>query len=73
LGKNSPIFVEWLKPGDLIIAVNGISYSQMKEGEFHLRVEGPVGSKVKLTTIHECTPAPTLIEVNRVNLAELNY
>jgi len=73
LAGDSPAYQAGLKPGDLIIAVNEISYSQMREGEFQIRVKGPVGSKVKLTTTHEGSPASTEIEVARVNLAELNY
>jgi len=73
LAKNSPAYQAGLRPGDLIIAVNGVSYSQMREGEFQLRVKGPVGSKIKLPTTHEGASAPFEIEVTRVNLAELKY
>ena len=73
LARNSPAYAAGLRLGDLIIAVNGISFLQMREGEFQLRVKGPVGSKVKLTTTHEGAQALTEIEITRVNLAELNY
>jgi len=71
--KNSPLYEAGARPGDLIIAVDGINYSQMREGEIQLRIKGPVGSKVKLTVTHEGAPAPTDIEVTRVNLAQLSY
>lgn len=73
MAKNSPAYEAGLKPGDLIIAVNGIGYSQMMEGEIQLRIRGPVGSKVKLTTTHEGAPAPTEMEVTRIDMAQLSY
>jgi C-terminal processing protease CtpA/Prc len=73
LAKNSPAIEAGLRPGDLIIAVNGISFSQMREGEIQLRIKGPIGSKVKLTVTHEGSPAPIDMEVTRVSLEELRY
>jgi membrane-associated protease RseP (regulator of RpoE activity) len=73
LAKNSPAIEAGLRPGDLIIAVNGISFSQMREGEIQLRIRGPVGSKVKLTVTHEGAPAPSDIEITRIDMTQLRY
>jgi membrane-associated protease RseP (regulator of RpoE activity) len=73
MAKNSPAIEAGLKPGDLIIAVDGIGFSQMREGEIQLRIRGPIGSKVKLTVTHEGAPAPIDMEVTRVDMAQLRY
>jgi len=73
MAKNSPAYEAGLRPGDLIIAVNGVKYSQMREGEIQLRIKGPVGSKVKLSTTHEGAPVPVEIEVTRVALEQLRW
>lgn len=73
LAGNSPAYEAGIRPGDVITAVNGVSYSQMREGEIQLRIQGPVGSKVKLTVTHEGAPAPVDIEVTRVSLEQLRY
>lgn len=73
LAKNSPAIEAGLRPDDFIIAVNGISFSQMREGEIQLRIKGPIGSKVKLTVTHEGAPAPIDMEVTRVDMAQLRY
>ena len=73
LAKNSPAIEAGLRQGDLIIAVNGISFSQMKEGEIQLRIKGLVGSNVKLTVAHEGAPAPSDIEITRIDMTQLGY
>ena len=73
IASNSPAYQAGIRPGDIITAVNGISYSQMREGEMQLRIEGPVGSKVKLTVTHEGAPTPTEVEVVRVSLEQLRF
>jgi predicted metalloprotease with PDZ domain len=73
IAKNSPLNGAGVKPGDLIVAVDGISYSQMREGEIQLRIKGPVGSKIKLTVTHEGAPAPTEIEVTRIDMAQISF
>ena len=70
---NSPAAVAGINSGDTIIAVNGISYRQMREGEIQLRIKGPVGSKVVLIVIHEGSSAPTDVEVTCVDLAQLRW
>jgi len=53
--------------------VDGVSFSQMREGEIQLRIKGPVGSKLKLSVTHEGAAASTDIEVVRVDLKQLSY
>ncbi|MBA7678670.1 hypothetical protein ES703_86948 [subsurface metagenome] len=71
LAANSPANEAGVKPGDVIIAVDNISYSQMRGGEMQLRIRGPVGSKVILTIIREGLTDPIKIEVTRVDLSQL--
>jgi len=73
IARESPLVGTGVKPGDLIIAVNGVSYSQMREGEIQLRIKGPVGSKIKLTVTHEGAPAPTEIDITRIDMAKVNF
>jgi len=73
VASNSPAYQAGIKPGDLIIAVNGVSYSQMREGEMQLRIQGPVGSRVKLTVTHEGAPAPVDVEMTRIRLEQLHW
>jgi len=73
LAGNSPAYEAGIRSGDVITAVNGVSYSQMREGEMQLRIQGPVGTKVKLTVTHEGAPTPVDIEVTRVSLEQLRY
>jgi len=48
--QNSPAEEAGMRLGDVITAVDGISYSEMQEGERIFRIKGPVGSKVRLTS-----------------------
>jgi len=73
VADNSPAYQAGIRTGDIIIAVDGINYMQMKEGEMQLRIQGPVGSKVKLTVTHECAPSPEEVEITRVSPEELRY
>lgn len=61
----SPADEAGVKPGDMITAVDGVNYSQMREGEIQLRIMGNLGSKVLLTIIREGVAAPIDIEVTR--------
>jgi len=70
---NSPAEEAGVRLGDVITAVDGISYSKMREGEIILRITGPVGSKVLLTIIREGMTDPIDIEVTRVDLSQLRY
>jgi predicted metalloprotease with PDZ domain len=73
IAKNSPLNDTGVKPSDLIIAVDGVRYSQMREGEIQLRIKGPVGSKVKLMVTHEGAPSPTDIEITRIDMAKVSF
>jgi len=73
VASNSPASGAGIKPGDIIIAVNGIPYSQMREGEMQLRIQGPVGSRVKLTVTREGASTPTDVEVVRVSPEQLRW
>ena len=73
LAANSPAYEAGVKPGDVIIAVDNISYSQMREGEIQLRIRGLVGSKVILTIIREGMTDPINIKVTRVDLSQLRF
>jgi len=65
VAANSPADEAGVKPGDIITAVDGVSYSQMREGEIQLRIRGKIGSNVLLTVIREGVAAPIDIEVTR--------
>lgn len=71
--ENSPTEEAGVRLGDVITAVDGISYSEMREGEIILRIKGPVGSKVLLTIIRDGMTALIDIEVTRVDLSQLRY
>jgi len=70
---NSPAEEAGVRLGDVITAVDGISYSKMREGEIILRIKGPVGNKVLLTIIREGMTDPINIEVTRVDLSQLRF
>jgi type II secretory pathway component PulC len=65
VGAGSPADGAGIKPGDIIIAVDGLNYSQMRDGEMQLRIKGSLGSKVTLTITREGVAAPFEIEVTR--------
>ena len=71
--KDSPAEEAGIELGDVITAVDGISFSEMREGEIILRIQGPVGSKVPLTIIHEGVPTPIDVEVTLVDFRQLHY
>jgi C-terminal processing protease CtpA/Prc len=73
MARNSPALEGGAGTGEIIIAVNGITYSQMHENEMSLRLRGPIGSKVTLTIIHEGNTKPLDIEITRVNMSEINF
>lgn len=71
--ENSPAYEGGLRVGDVITAVDKVSYLQMRKGEMQLRIRGPVGNKVLLTIIREGMTDPIDIEVTRVDLSQLRY
>ena len=64
--QDSPAEEAGIELGDVITAVDGVSFPEMREGEIILRIHGPAGSKVLLTIIREGLPTPIDIEVTRV-------
>jgi hypothetical protein len=73
LAQNSPARPAGINPGDIIIAINSIGCSQMRQGEAQIRIQGQVGSTVKLRVTHDGAPAPVDIEVIRVPLGQIRY
>jgi len=73
LAENSPASEAGIKPGDIITAVDGVNYSQMRDGELPLRIRGKIGTRVLLTVIREGASNPIDIEVTRVNMAQLRW
>lgn len=70
---NSPAQEAGIKAGDLIVAVDGVSCSQMtRPQEVQFRIIGPVGSKVLLTMIRAGVANPIDIEVTRADLSGLH-
>jgi limonene-1,2-epoxide hydrolase len=73
LAKNSPALEAGARVGDIIIAVNGFSSVEMRDGEMALRIRGPIGSKVTLTVIHEESTQTEDVEVMRVDMTTISY
>jgi len=71
--ENSPAYKAGVRLGDIITAVDRISYSEMREGEIIFRIKGPVGSKVLLTIIRGDMSEPIDIEVTRVDISQLHF
>ena len=73
LAKNSPAYDPGMRQGDIIIAVNKVSCSKMRDDEAQLRIYGAVGSKVLLTVVHQGTDTSVDIEVIRASLEKMQY
>ncbi len=73
VAPNSPADVAGVKPLDIITAVDGVSYSQMREGEIQLRIRGKIGSKVLLAVTREGVTAPIDIEVTRADISVFHF
>ena len=73
LAENSPAAEAGIKPGDIISAVDGVSYSQMREGELVLRIRGKIGSKVQLTLKRGDSAEAIDIEVTRADMSQLRW
>ena len=71
VAPNSPADKAGLKPGDEIVAVEGVLCSEMKPGEPVLRIRGPVGSKVLLKLRHGGSNATVDVEIIRADLSTL--
>jgi len=59
-----------LKKGDMIIAIDGIECSAMREGESFLRLRGPIDSEVTLTISRGGDEKPFNVVVVRVDLSK---
>ena len=71
--ENSPAEEAGIRLGDVITAVDKVSFSQMRKGEIQLRIRGPVGSKVLLTIIRKGMTDPIDIEVTRIDVGQLHF
>ena len=69
VAANSPADEAGLKPGDIITAVDGVSYLQMREGEIQFRIRGKIGSKVLLAVTREGVTASIDIEITRADIS----
>ena len=69
---NSPAEKAGLKPGDEIMAIDGIKCSDMKQGEQLIRIKGPVGSKVLLEVRRPDSQETYNVELVRVDLSKLS-
>ena len=65
--KDSPGRDAGLRIDDSIIAVNGVQYSEMRPGEWQIRVRGPIGSKVHLTVVRAGETNPVDVQVTRAD------
>jgi predicted metalloprotease with PDZ domain len=45
IARSSPLNDAEVRPGDFIIVVDGVSYSQMRESKIQLRIKRPAGTK----------------------------
>ena len=73
VAANSPADEAGVKPLDIITAVDGVSYSQMREGEIQLRIRGKIGSKVLLAVTREGVTASIDIEVTRADISVFHF
>jgi carboxyl-terminal processing protease len=64
----SPAEKAGMRPGDIILAVDGESVENMSLTEVIVRVRGPKGSTVKITVRHEGETTPTVVEVVRAEI-----
>lgn len=71
--ENSSAHEAGMRSGDVIIAVDGISCSQMRTGEARLRIRGAAGSMVLLTIIRQGMNDPIDMEVARVDFNQLRF
>jgi membrane-associated protease RseP (regulator of RpoE activity) len=69
--KDAPAGRAGLKPGDVIVMVDGMNCANMREGEGVLRIKGPVGSQVRLGVARQGVGSPEEVTVERADLAKL--
>lgn len=66
--RGSPAEAAGLLPGDLILAVNGVSTAGLPEWDVISRVRGPAGTTVVLTVLHADAAEPVEITVQRARI-----
>ena len=57
-----------IKPGDIIIAVDGTSVQDMSADQVVLLIRGPSGTSVKVTVLHEGATQPVTLEIVRADI-----
>lgn len=62
---DSPADKAGIKPGDVILEVDGKSLDGMNSTDAVFLIRGPKGTKVKLTVLHENETEPVTIEIIR--------
>ncbi|MCY3021692.1 MAG: S41 family peptidase [Planctomycetota bacterium] len=63
--QGTPAFRGGVYPGDKILAVDGVRTEGMNREECGRRIRGPVGTKVRLTLLHEGTSRPVDVTLER--------
>ncbi|MBI2866285.1 MAG: S41 family peptidase [Chloroflexi bacterium] len=63
--EGSPASRAGIRPGDQILAVDGMSIEGLSLGEVIVRIRGPAGTNVTLTIQHEGEPTPVSITLTR--------
>ena len=66
--EGSPAAAAGIKPGDLILKVNGEDVYGITIDELRAKVRGPEGSEVRLTLQHEGQQAPYEVSVKRAEI-----
>lgn len=63
--QDSPASRAGIRPGDIIVAVDGTDIFGLSQNEVTLLIRGPVGSKVELTIRREGEPEPLILQLTR--------
>jgi carboxyl-terminal processing protease len=65
---DSPADEAGIKPGDIILEIDGESVTDMSLAEAILKIRGPSGTSVTLLVLHEDEPEPVEIEIVRTTV-----
>jgi carboxyl-terminal processing protease len=63
--EDTPASRAGIRPGDIIVAVDGAEVFGLSQNEAILLIRGPVGSKVELTIRREGEPEPLIFQLTR--------